>query len=148
MKSRGLSPIARTIACILTLPIIVFGLYIIIHGHLTPGGGFPGGAIMATLVALFLVTFEDIELERSLFSLLESIALIAFIMIAFIGISNSFFHNFLANSQLIFGRSVSFGHNPGYLNSGGTVPLMNIAVGFEVFSAISIILMLIKGDRE
>jgi energy-converting hydrogenase B subunit I len=54
---RGMSKIVRTIACILAVPGIMFGLYTIMHGHLTPGGGFQGGAIISTIFILFIVAY-------------------------------------------------------------------------------------------
>jgi len=146
-KERGMSRIVKTVTCILSIPITIFGLYIILHGHLTPGGGFAGGAIIATLVALFLISFGSVKLPEKSLSVLESLGLVAFIILAFIGLSTSFFHNFLANSNGLFGSSVSFGSNSGFLNTGGIIPLMNLAVGLEVFSALSLILLLMfKGD--
>ena len=52
-----MSKIVKTITCFVSLPIIVFGLYIISHGHLTPGGGFAGGAMIATFVGCGLMYF-------------------------------------------------------------------------------------------
>lgn len=146
------SVIVRNVAYILAAPLTVFGLYIILHGHLTPGGGFAGGAILATFIALFLVSFgrKGAEsLHRDSFYVLESLGMTAFIALAFLGISNTFFHNFMVNSSQLFGRVISFGVNPGYLNTGGVIPLMNMAVGLEVFSAISLIVLIIfTNSRE
>jgi len=126
----------------LAVPGIIFGLYVISHGHLTPGGGFQGGAVIATVSALFIVAYgERIRnvLDSNTLSLSEDIGLIAFITLAFLGINPTFFYNFLANSGGIFGDSIS-GINPGYLNTGGVIPLMNLAVGLEVFSALSLMI--------
>lgn len=146
MSERGMSLIVKTVACVISVPVMVFGLYLILHGHLTPGGGFPGGAVLATVVALFLVSFSRKDIEKTFsgqsFSLLESAGLIAFTLLAMWGMSSTFFHNFLANSGQIFGMSVPFGVNPGYMATGGTIPLMNMAVGLEVFGAISLILLM------
>jgi energy-converting hydrogenase B subunit I len=154
-KEQGMSLIVKTIACIVSVPAITFGLYVILHGHLTPGGGFPGGAVIATVVALFLVSFGKERLRENLskrfLSALESIGLIIFIGLAFMGLSSTFFRNFLANSGEIFGMSIPFGANAGYLGTGGTIPLMNLAVGLEVFAALSLILVLMfisGGDSE
>jgi len=139
------SGIVKNVACILAIPITVFGLYVILHGHLTPGGGFVGGAVMATLIALFLVSFRKDMIKGGMkksFSLSETLGLLAFISLAFLGISATFFHNFLANTDLFFGTIVPFGSNPGYLGTGGTAPLMNIAIGLEVFSGLSLIVLL------
>lgn len=138
-----MSKIVRTIACILIVPGIMFGLYVIMHGHLTPGGGFQGGAVIATISALFIIAYgERIKgiLDRDILSLAEGLGLLAFISLAFLGLSATFFHNFLVNEGAIFGDSVS-GINPGYLNTGGVIPLMNLAVGLEVFSALSLIVL-------
>ncbi len=141
-KNRGMSRIVKTISFIIALPIIVFGLYVILHGHLTPGGGFPGGAIIATLAALFLVAFGRSgvkESHKEFLSLLESLALVSFILLAFLGLGSTFFRNFWANTGNIFGKSISYGANSGYLPTAGTIPLMNMLVGIEVLAALSLI---------
>lgn len=136
----------------MSIPIIVFGLYIISHGHLTPGGGFAGGAIIATFIALLAVAFgkeiTEKGLSKQLFSLSESLGILMFIILGFFGLSFTFFYNFLANSGEIFGRTILFGSNPGYINSGGVIPLMNLAVGLEVFSALSLIILLMSKEND
>jgi len=145
------SLIVKNIAYLLAVPIIIFGFYIILHGHLTPGGGFPGGAVLASAVALFLVSFgsgEGKKIHDDFFSVLETIGLVSFVVLAFLGISATFFHNFMANSGQLFGNIVSFGVNSGYLNTGGVIPLMNMAVGLEVFAALSLIVVVIYAYGE
>ncbi len=151
MKDGGLSKIVREMSIVLSVPIVIFGLYVISHGHLTPGGGFPGGAILATLIALLLVGFgKDVRenINERLFFMAESAALIGFALLAFLGISSSFFHNFLSGAGGPFGNAVAHGINPGFLGTGGTIPLMNLAVGLEVFSALSLIVILIWGGGD
>lgn len=47
--------IVKTIARILTPFIQIFALYVIMHGHHSPGGGFQGGVILgASLILLFI----------------------------------------------------------------------------------------------
>ncbi|NCF75044.1 MAG: sodium:proton antiporter [Xanthomonadaceae bacterium] len=140
-----MSKIIKIISLIILNPIIIFGLYVIVHGHLTPGGGFQGGAIIAGATALILVVFENnIKLSRGLFSLFEFLGLTSFILMAFWGIvKNTFFYNFLTNSNGILGKTIVFGINQGYLNSGGVIPLMNLSVGIEVASGLSLIIILI-----
>jgi multisubunit Na+/H+ antiporter MnhB subunit len=43
-----MTKIVRTTADLFFPFCLVFGLYVVVHGHLTPGGGFQGGAVMAT----------------------------------------------------------------------------------------------------
>lgn len=126
--------------------IITFGIYIIIHGHLTPGGGFQGGAVLATSIALLLVSrgySENCKLNEKFVSSFELFGLLMFLGLALMGLSVSgVFDNFLANGGVLFGNSVIYGINTGNFFTGGTVPLMNMAVGMEVVGAIGTILLL------
>ncbi len=132
-----MSKIVRTVSKIVFVLSVIFGLYVIAEGHLTPGGGFQGGAIVASGFALLVVAFgyESLVKHKETFAVLESLALLSFFGLAIMGISVIFFYNILA-------VHVAFGPNPGYLISGGFVPLMNIAVGFEVIGGISSIIIL------
>ncbi len=142
----GLSQIVKTVSLVLFVPILTFGLYVVAHGHLTPGGGFQGGTVIATALALFLVAFGAKEFKRILgkdfLSAVESIGLLSFGALALLGLGTAFFANFLANSGGLFGKSVPVGANAGIFNSAGTIPLMNFAVGIEVASALSLVLLL------
>jgi multicomponent Na+:H+ antiporter subunit B len=127
--------------------VVIFGLYVIMHGHLTPGGGFQGGAVVATAAALVIVaySYEEIQgmLSKFLLQLQESGGLLMFGGVALIalGLGTTYFFNFLANSGLLFGMSVPFGPNPGELNTAGVLPLMNIAVGIEVWGGLAIVIL-------
>ncbi|OYT26794.1 MAG: sodium:proton antiporter [Candidatus Altiarchaeales archaeon ex4484_96] len=140
----GLSKIVRVTAAVLMVPVSTFGLYVIMHGHLTPGGGFQGGAVLATISALFIIAYADEikkALDVNLLSLVETLALITFISLAFLGLSTTFFSNFLLKAGELF-NNPAVGINGGDLNTGGIIPLMNMAVGLEVFSALSLIMVL------
>ena len=148
-----MSKIVRTQANFLYPLILIFGFYIVMHGHLTPGGGFQGGAVIATGIALVVVAYgyERIKgwIKKTHLTAAEGIGLLCFIITAFVGLGTSFFYNFLANSGLIFGESVPYGINPGYLNTAGTLPIMNLAVGIEVLGGLgAIILYMMAYGRE
>ncbi|PKP54943.1 sodium:proton antiporter, partial [Candidatus Atribacteria bacterium HGW-Atribacteria-1] len=53
---KEMSRIVRTVTNFVYGFIIIFGFYIIVHGHLTPGGGFQGGAVVGSAFALLLVS--------------------------------------------------------------------------------------------
>lgn len=130
----------------LLFPIIMsFGIYLVLHGHLSPGGGFQGGAVMASATALLLVSSlvgKHTYLAKRLLSFFESVGLVVLISFGFVGLGSTFLFNFLANrSDLFLGTTVPLGSNPGYLNSAGLLPLLSLAVGVEVFCGISIILV-------
>ena len=154
MNEQSMSVIVRTITRLVYGLAIVFGFYVIMHGHLTPGGGFQGGAIVASAFALLLVSFGAAglkgRLSKHLLQSLEEVGALAFLGLAFAGIGTAFFYNLLANSgSFLFGASVAAGPNAGILNAGGTVPLMNWAVGLKVLTGIaSIVIVMLIGARK
>ncbi len=154
MNDQGMSVIVRTVTRFVYGLIILFGLYVIMHGHLTPGGGFQGGAVVASAFALLLVAFGSAGLKGRInlhwLQSLEEVGALAFVALAFLGIGTAFFYNLLANSGgLLFGSSVPTGSNPGVLTGGGLVPLMNWAVGLKVMTGIAaVVIILLIGSRK
>lgn len=143
----SMSKIVRTSADLLFPFILVFGFYVILHGHLTPGGGFQGGAIVAAgFVMLFVAhRIEDITaiFSKIAFQNSETLGLSLFIGTALValGLGTTFFMNYLASAGGLFGQAIPFGVNAGFLNSAGVIPIMNIAVGIEVLGGLSIIII-------
>jgi multicomponent Na+:H+ antiporter subunit B len=135
-----MSKIVRTVANQLMAFVLVFGLYVIMHGHVTPGGGFQGGAIIASGVVMLIVAFGSGQIKKFLrerrLSLVESSGALLFILIAFAGIGTVFFYNFLVGSR-IFGGIPPTGSNPGDVWTGGVIPLMNLGVGLKVIAGLS-----------
>jgi len=58
--------IIRTVVKGLFPFIVLFGVYILFHGHLTPGGSFPGGIIIASGIALLMLSFGLSKAERTI----------------------------------------------------------------------------------
>jgi len=152
-----MSKIVRTITNILYSSILIFGFYVIMHGHLTPGGGFQGGAVVASGIALVLIAYgyDTVKnwIKKSNLSVLESIGAVSFIGVAFLGIGTTFFYNFLANSGSLFGNPTVIGINPGDLNTAGALPLMSWAVGLKVLAGLGSIVLLMaygikRGDKK
>ncbi|HDO19176.1 MAG TPA: sodium:proton antiporter [Thermoplasmatales archaeon] len=141
------SKIIKTISSIAFPFVMIYGLYVILHGHLTPGGGFQGGAIVASACVLLLAGYGSREIAKRIkegqLSVLESIGALGFVSLALLGISTTFFYNFLAGSHSIFGRIPPFGSNPGDLNTAGLLPLMNISVGIKVIAGLFAIVMVL-----
>jgi len=153
MNQQGMSVIVRTVTRFVYGLVLVFGFYVIMHGHLTPGGGFQGGAVVASAFALLLVAFGAAgvkgRLDKHLLQTLEEIGALAFLGLAFAGVGTVFFYNLLANSGSLFGASVALGPNAGVLNTGGLVPLMNWAVGLKVMTGIAcIVIVMLVGARK
>lgn len=146
-------PVAKVAARLLVPVIFIFGFYVIMHGHLSPGGGFQGGAVMATGVALLVVASTTIQGEEFLPSLkniklIETAGLVLFICTALAGIVLA--SGFMVNSAAgLFGNAVEFGVTSGDLWTGRAIPIMNFAIGIEVFGALSVVILyMLKGLRE
>ena len=98
----GMSVIVKTVASWVKILVILFGVYIILFGHLTPGGGFAGGVIIAgSYILLMLAYGKDFVQENfteKLASRLDSAGAIMFIVIALLGFlygGGMFFNNFI-----------------------------------------------------
>ncbi|PWR75380.1 Na(+)/H(+) antiporter subunit B [Methanospirillum stamsii] len=145
--SDSMSKIIRTTADVMFMFIVVFGFYIVLHGHLTPGGGFQGGAVIATGFILLIVAHKLDDFlgwfKKKAFQNFEMSGLVLFIgtALAAIPLGYLFFRNFLCGTGGLFGQVVPYGINPGFLNTAGTIPIMNIAVGIEVLGGLSIIIL-------
>ncbi len=110
--------------------IILLGAYVFIHGHLTPGGGFQGGAIIATGVLLMFMAYRSFETNHSALTWIESLAGMTFVTIGLSGLiwGASFLQNILP-----------FGHLND-LVSAGIIPLIYIAIGFKVGAELTALL--------
>jgi len=150
----GMSKIVKTIASIAFPLSMIYGLYVIAHGHLTPGGGFQGGAIVASACAMILVAFGSVwtmgKIKEKHLSVLESLGALGFIGLAFFGLIygiNIFFNNFLVNQNVIpiFNE---IGKGLANINTAGVLPLMNFAVGLKVIAGLfAIVLVMAYATR-
>ncbi len=153
-----MTKIIRSAADFLYPFVLIFGFYVVIHGHLTPGGGFQGGAVIATGIALMVVANRHAEIQKKfrqvIFNVCELLGLLIFGLLGLGGIlaGKSFMTNWLANGAGLFGQAVAFGPNGGQLNTGGLIPVLNMAVGLEVLGALSMIIFYMisfgAGDGE
>ncbi len=129
---KGMTVIVKKVTELMCGVIFLYGIYIIIHGHLTPGGGFAGGVIIAGSFILLILSFGSdflaLKKEETGSSLMESSAILTFLIIAVLGMiiggAGVFFKNFLPGGTI------------GKLISAGVIPLYNIAIGMEVAAAI------------
>jgi len=146
----GMSSIVKTIVRFVMGIVVIFGAYIVLYGHLTPGGGFAGGVILASSYIMLTLAFgRDLALRKmsdTAASILDNSGALMFLVIGLIGYTGGyFFLNFLGKGE----RFALF--------SAGSIPLSNIAIGikvtasvFAVFVALSIFGRFISGlvDEE
>ena len=129
----GNSNVVKTIAQKLFPFIMLFGIYLILNGHLSPGGGFQGGVVLGTAIILLALSYGIDETERKFkskyLSVIEKSGILFFIFLGVLGLflGNSFLKNFLP-----LGRE-------GQILSGGFMLLLNFAIGAKVAAGISTI---------
>ena len=119
--------ILRTGADLLFPLLLVVGLYIILHGHLTPGGGFQGGVILAAAFFLPLLARPGSSINQDVISIVEGLAGAAFIIIGLLAMfdGKEFLTPLLDKGEL------------GALISAGTLPILYLAVGIKVGSELA-----------
>jgi multicomponent Na+:H+ antiporter subunit B len=108
----------------LLVPLIMLAAaYVFINGHLTPGGGFQGGAIAASAVLLMLLTDPMRRFSHRLISRVESTAGVVYVAIGVLGLALA--GGFLDNRILPLG---AFGE----LFSAGAIPVIYSLIGLKV----------------
>jgi len=114
------------------LPLLfLFGVYIFLHGHLTPGGGFQGGVVLASGVLLLILGSTTTRIGHTMLSVIESLSGVFYVAAGLAGI-------FLASGFLdtTFLPSGTFGS----LVSAGAIPVIYTFVGLKVGAELSGIL--------
>ncbi|MGA1869200.1 MAG: MnhB domain-containing protein [bacterium] len=122
--------------CRLMIPfILMFALSIIIHGHITPGGGFQGGVVIAASIILLIIVINKNEGRKVLSQRQVNILLVCgisvYIGIGLLGLLSGY--NFLSNRSMHFPPMGEMGE----LFSGGTLIWINVGVGLAVAGMIT-----------
>ncbi len=114
--------ILRTSADLLFPLLLAVGIYIVLHGHLTPGGGFQGGVILAAAFFVGVLGRPSKGLNHNVIYIIEGLAGAAFIGI---GLWALFAEGEFLKPMLDKGTM-------GKLISAGTLPLLSLALGLKV----------------
>lgn len=128
-RRREASDALRALGLVLVGPLVMLGIYIVTHGHVTPGGGFQGGVILAAALILVSLAGRHLAMRRvrptPLVELADAGGAAGFVLIGVGGLiaGSEFLYNFLPLGEA------------GTLLSAGMIPLLNISVGLEVAGA-------------
>lgn len=137
-QSRPGGFILRAAADLLFPFLLLLGGYIILHGHLSPGGGFQGGAILAAAFFLPLLANPASPFNHFAAIIAEGFAGIAFIVIGLASLFDG--HAFLTP---LWGRGAV-----GELLSAGSLPLLYLAIGIKVGSELAGLLLGLAGEER
>jgi multicomponent Na+:H+ antiporter subunit B len=124
---------ARALGGALVGPVLVVAAYVVIHGHLTPGGGFSGGVLGAGALLLAYMAGQHVRLRRvgsiAMLEAAEAIGAGGFAALAIGGLIavGATLQNFLPLGT------------QGMLLSAGTIPVGNLAIGIEVAGAVALV---------
>lgn len=119
--------------------ILLFGAYIFIHGHLTPGGGFQGGAIIASAFLLIYLGCRGRRISEKRTKAVESLSGLVIVVVGLIGLAvggRYFLSNFLPKGILFS------------LFSAGIIPIIYIAIGIKVGSELAFIIDRLMEESE
>ena len=106
---------------------VIFGVYMFSHGHLTPGGGFPGGAIIAAAILLLYLADNEFKAKMNAFKTTEGIAGSIYVILGLLAtvIGGYFLMNFLPTGIV------------GTIFSAGLIPIIYVLIGLKVGSEIA-----------
>jgi multicomponent Na+:H+ antiporter subunit B len=128
-RRREASDALRVLGLVLVGPLVLLGIYVVTHGHVTPGGGFQGGVILAAALILVSLAGRHLAMRRvrpiPLVELADAGGAAGFVLVGLGGLiaGSEFLYNFLPLGEA------------GTLLSAGMIPLLNISVGLEVAGA-------------
>jgi multicomponent Na+:H+ antiporter subunit B len=131
------SEIVETATQLLLPMVILFGIYVFMNGHLSPGGGFQGGAIIASGTMFLLLALPESHISRILIAVTESLSGFSYVVIGVLGVILA--GGFLDN------RIFSLGEY-GDLFSAGAIPLIYCFIGLKVGFELSAVLDRFRKD--
>lgn len=141
----GLGLLVRRAVAYLAALFLLFPVYVVLHGHLSPGGGFQGGVSLAVLIILLTVVFGTRRVSLGLgvrrLRTTESLSAAAFLLIGLVGVVQGL--PYLTNGAAGFPRG-----DAGSLLSGGVIPLLNVVIGLKVASGLGSILFDLLSTRD
>ncbi len=128
------SDAVRVAALALIAPSIVLGTYTVVHGHLSPGGGFQGGIVVSAAPVMLYLAGRYLMLRTvhpmHALDLTEGTGAGGFVVVGLAGLITG--GAFLAN---VIGKGQS-----GSVFSGGTLPVLNVSVGLEVAAGVTLVI--------
>ena len=148
------SMILRIISLPLSILLICLGITTIPGGHITPGGGFQGGAMIASGIILSVLVYglgnSPLELSHIYVEVFESIGALGFIIFGLIGLFLGGFYLYNVGTDLLNVVPAAFQnvlHYPDVTNAG-IIPYLNIFVGLKVFVGLSSIAIAFAGFKK
>ena len=138
------SMILKLISLPISIILICLGITTILGGHITPGGGFQGGAMIASGIILSVLVYglgnSPLELSHTYIEVLESVGALFIGGFYLYNVGTDILNVVPAAIQNVF-------HYPDVTNAG-IIPYLNIFVGLKVFVGLSAIVIAFAGFKK
>ena len=149
-----MSQILKLISLPISIILICLGIVTVLGGHITPGGGFQGGAMIASGVILSILVYglgnSPMEFSHTYIEIFESVGALGYIILGLVGLfaGGFFLYNVGADIFNIVPASIqAVFHYPDTTNAG-IIPYLNIFVGLKVFVGLSAIVIAFAGFKK
>jgi len=134
MRTEFDSPIILLGARLLSPYIMLIGLYVIFHGHYSPGGGFQGGALLAASILLVRLSggkvTDPLQIKESITTPMASLGVLIYFGTGFAAI--------LAGGLFLDYEMLPLGMDPAYLRNTGIL-IIEIGIGLAVMAVLIMI---------
>ena len=146
--------ILKLISLPISIILICLGIMTILGGHITPGGGFQGGAMIASGIILSVLVYglgnSPLELSHTYIEVLESVGALGFVIFGLIGLFVGGFYLYNVGTDILNVVPAAIQnafHYPDVTNAG-IIPYLNIFVGLKVFVGLSAIVIAFAGFKK
>ena len=148
------SMILKLVSLPISMILLCLGIMTILGGHITPGGGFQGGAMIASGVILSILVYglgnSPLEFSHTYIEVLESVGALGFIIFGLVGlfVGGFFLYNVGTDILNIVPSAIQTAFHYPDVTNAGIIPYLNIFVGLKVFVGLSAIVIAFAGFKK
>ncbi len=146
-----MSDLLKLVAYPVSFMMIGYGAMTILGGHITPGGGFQGGAMIASGAILCILAYglkeNPFNLSHERMSVIESCGALCYVILGLFGLlySGSFLYNLGTNLNGLVPTAIQNIFNYPDALHAGIIPYLNIVIGLKVFIGLTTLVILFYG---
>ncbi|MCQ6254255.1 Na(+)/H(+) antiporter subunit B [Methanocaldococcus sp.] len=140
------TPIIKFLAFPASVFMVALGIVTILGGHITPGGGFQGGALIASALILSVVAFgskSPLWFDHKYLEKLEAIGALTYLLLGVVGMFIGGYYLFIFTSF----DNIPIFPAPKEIVTAGIIPYLNIAVGLKVLAGLSTAAFLLSCEK-
>lgn len=145
------TPVQSVFGVPVILTLMCFGLLLIFGGHLTPGGGFQGGSVLATAFFISIVIYgtrrNPFHYGHDFLIGMETLGALMFLIVGVVGVIVSGFYLYNVGANIWGEGFLEFLKYVDPTNAG-ILPYLNVAVGLEVFGSLSVAAVFLAEARK